>query len=68
MRVLSLIGEDASPWDMHKVIATNLGLSYTQFPLQHLDSYELFYTNFLHRDVVLSNSDVEKILEWVEIL
>jgi capsular polysaccharide biosynthesis protein len=64
-RVLSMIGVDASPWDMHEVIASDLGLSYKQCVLHHSTNTHLFYTNFLHRDVVLFKEDISKIIEWV---
>jgi capsular polysaccharide biosynthesis protein len=64
-RVLSIIGEDASPWDMHQVIADDLGLNYKQYVVHHSAKTDLFYTNFLHRDVVLFKEDVSRIIEWV---
>lgn len=65
-RVLSLVGEDAAPWDMHEIIARDLNLSYTQYVVQHSETTDFFYTNYLHRDVTLSETNIHEILEWVE--
>lgn len=65
-RVLSLVGEDAAPWDMHEVIARDLNLNYTQYLVKHSETTNFFYTNYLHRDVTLSERDIDGILEWIE--
>jgi capsular polysaccharide biosynthesis protein len=64
-RVLSLVGEDAAPWDMHGIVARDLNLSYTQYVVQHSETTDFFYTNYLHRDIALSERNINEILKWV---
>ena len=64
-RVLSLIGIDAAPWDMHEVIARDFGLNYQQLILDHVDGDEIFYANYLHRDVRITEDDIANILTWI---
>jgi hypothetical protein len=64
-RVLSLIGIDAAPWDMHEVIAKDFGLNYQQLILNHVDGDEFFYSNFLHRDVRVTEDDIARVLSWI---
>jgi hypothetical protein len=66
IRVLSLIGQDAAPWDMHRVIAEDFGLDYSQKLLTHSKRKELFYTSYLHRDVKILERDIQEILEWID--
>jgi hypothetical protein len=63
--VVSLVGEDAAPWDMHQVIATKLGLNYRQFRINSDDKTDFFYTNFLHRDLVLHGSIIEELIKLI---
>jgi capsular polysaccharide biosynthesis protein len=64
-RVLSLIGIDAAPWDMHEVIARDFGIKYQQLKLQHVRKEEFFYSNYLHRDVQINQNDIRKVFEWI---
>jgi capsular polysaccharide biosynthesis protein len=66
VRVLSLVGEDAAPWDMHRVIAQDFELEYSQKLLNHSKSKEFFYTNYLHRNVKISNRDIQEVLAWID--
>ena len=64
-RVLSLIGIDAAPWDMHEVIARDLGLDYQQLILDHVNGDEFFYSNYLHRDVRITEDDIANVFTWI---
>jgi capsular polysaccharide biosynthesis protein len=66
IRVLSLIGQDAAPWDMHRVIAEDFDLDYSQKLLTHSKRKELFYTNYLHRNVKILERDIQEILAWID--
>jgi capsular polysaccharide biosynthesis protein len=65
VRVLSLIGEDAAPWDMHRIIARDFGLEYQQLVVEHVSNKEFFYSSYLHRDIQIGVNDLEKIARWV---
>jgi capsular polysaccharide biosynthesis protein len=63
-KILSLIGQDAAPWDMHQKIAELFGLEYTQLVLKHSLAKKLNYSDFLHRDVKIEFDQLTHILNW----
>ena len=63
-KFLSLIGQDAAPWDMHQKIAELFDLDYRQLILEHSLDDGLNYSDYLHRNVKITSEQIDEVLYW----
>lgn len=63
---LSIVGVDAANWDLHAKIAQFCGVPYQQLVVQQERSKALFYSDYMHSDLILSKNDLKDILDWAK--